>query len=108
MTRRRSPVPWSLGRLLEADRNALTVYGSLRWLSGSSRRLCCTRGRIKNVCNLHKDTITKAMKALNESRWVIVNYGRERNRIWYRLSFPTTDFFSVAEKSGPRAKIRRR
>jgi hypothetical protein len=86
----------------------MTVYGSLRWLSGLSRRLCCTRRRITEICGLHEDTITKAMKALNEAGWVEVNYGRHRKRTWYRLSFPKIEFFPVAEKLGGSAGDRSR
>jgi len=50
--------PWPLDRLLAANRNALTVYATLRWLAGDVRKLGTTRARIADVCGLCDDTIS--------------------------------------------------
>lgn len=79
---------WPLPKLLAANRNTMTVYAALRWQSGEHRQLNTTRDRIAKVCGLHRETITDAIQALNQSGWVSVSYGRQGNRTWYRLTFP--------------------
>ena len=86
---------WPLNKLLEKNRNAMTVYSTLRWLAGDRRQLNTTRARINEVCGLHIQTISKAISALNESRWITLNYGRHQNRCWYRFTFPCERFFPL-------------
>lgn len=90
--------PWPPDELLAANRNAMTVYGVLRWLSGERRQLATTRKSIRGVCRLSEDTISEAMTALDSAGWVSVGYGREGVRTWYRLTFPVADFFPVPAK----------
>ena len=102
--------PWSLPELLKADRNAITVYVALRYLSGTKRQITTTRAGITAVCGLHKQTITKAMNVLGKANWVKVRYRHEPGRQWYALSFPKRffyedDFFGLIG-SHPRRKNR--
>jgi len=94
--------PWPLPRLLAANHNTITVYAALRWLSGEKRQLNTTRQRIAEVCGLHEDTITAAIRTLADAHWIALNYGRAGHRIWYRLSFPVAGFFPVAVQTGLR------
>lgn len=95
----KSRPPWPLPKLLAKNRNALTVYGVLRWLANDRRQLNTTRARITAVCGLHEDTISAAVAALGDAGWVSVGYGRQGNRTWYRLTFPVAGFFPVAGKT---------
>ena len=99
---RRARKPWPLPKLLGQNRCAITVYAALRWLSGDVRRLETTRDRITEVCGLHRDTISAAMKVLDKAGWVRLNYGRAGTRTWYRLSFPVQAFFPETGPSGHR------
>ena len=90
--------PWPLPKLLAESRNALTVYGALRWLAGDARQLFTTRRKVRDVCGLAEDTISEAMTALDKAGWVRVGYGRQGNRTWYRLTFPVPGFFPVPAK----------
>src|SRR5262249_23490665 len=91
--------PWPLDKLLVANRNAGTVYSALRWLAGDARRLSTTRKRIAAICGLYRDKITAAMHALSDAAWLALNYGRNGNRAWYRISFPEAGFFPVSVKT---------
>jgi hypothetical protein len=94
MSRRRRP-PWPLPKLLKMNRNAVTIYISLRWLAGDRRQLNTTRAGIKAVCSLGVKTISAAMQALSDARWIRLNYGRYENKSWYRITFPCDTFFSL-------------
>jgi len=96
--------PKSLPDLLKMNRNALTVYGSLRWLSNERRQLNTTRRRIADVCHLSEKRITDAMQALHDGGWVSVNYGRQGIKTWYRLSFPVGRFSPVVRKTTHRER----
>ena len=104
--------PWPLPKLLATSRNALTVYGTLRYLAGDTRQLSTTRGRIRAVCGLSEDTVSQAMTALDKAGWVRVGYGRFGNRTWYRLVFPVPGFFPCtgkkAAQGGARQPAKRR
>lgn len=78
------------------NRNALTVYAVLRWLSGSKRQLSTTRARIAAECGLHKETISAAMQSLRAGRWLSLRYGRYGSKSWYRITFPGTGFFPLS------------
>ena len=93
-----------LGILLRQDRNAMTVYSSLRWMAGDGRQLGTTRARIREVCHHSDKVITSAMNALDAAGWIKRSYGRSGNVTWYRISFPKTDFFPVGRKTTPREK----
>lgn len=80
--------PWPLDRLVAEDRNAITVYVTLRWLVGSSRQLNTTRETIRSWCGLSLKLISSSMTALDKTGWVSVNYAREGVRTWFRLTFP--------------------
>ena len=99
MSRPRRRHPWALPKLLAGNRNALTVYGTLRWLSGESRRYATTRQRIADVCGLSLRSIGEAVQALDEAGWLTVNYGRQGLKSWYRLTFPVVGFFPVVRKT---------
>ena len=98
--------PWPLAKLLAKNRNALTVYGTLRWLAGDSRQLFTTRRTLRATCGLAEDTISAAMTALDSGGWVTVSYGRDGPRTWYRLSFPVPGFFPVPAKRRHRGRPR--
>ncbi len=91
--------PWSLEKVLAANRNAITVYAALRWLAGDVRRLGTTRQRIAEVCGLYRDTISAALHALSEAGWLVLRYGRQGVRTWYRITFPVSGFFPVSPKT---------
>ncbi len=89
---------WKLPRLMMANRNAMTVYAALRWLAGDKRQWNGTRARISAVCRIRDlDTISAAVGALADARWIALNYDRDGRRQWYRITFPVPDFFPVPE-----------
>ena len=98
--------PWPLDSLLKANRNAAGVYLALRWLAGKKRCLATTRRRIAEICPMHEDTISKAMRALADAGWIVLNYGRAGGKQWYRVSFPATkqQIFPGAVETGHRKK----
>jgi len=91
--------PWPLPKLLATNRNALTVYGVLKFIAGEARRCSATRQRIADVCGLSLRTIGDAVGVLNEARWLAVNYGRQGMKTWYRFTFPVVGFFPVVRKT---------
>ena len=101
------PQPVPLPQLLRMNRNAVTIYFSLRHLSGKLRRLSTTRARIAKICGLHADTITAGMKALASARWIRLQYGRFGVKTWYRISFPVFECFPAAEKTSHRKRNKR-
>jgi hypothetical protein len=100
------PAPWPLPKLLDTNRNAVTVYCAVRWLAGNRRRLSTTRATIKSVCGLSPKCISAAMTVLDAAGWVVVNYGRLGDQCWYRLSFPrrASEFFPVGRKTTHRKR----
>ena len=91
--------PIQLPGLLKRDRNAVTVYFSLRWMAGGSRQLNTTRQRIADVCGLSPKRITAAMTALHEAGWLIRRYGRNGKRAWYRLVLRGFGLFPEGRKT---------
>lgn len=87
MTRKTRTLPLPLPELIQRNRNAATVYLSLRYLAGDSRQLRTTRAKIGHVCGLHRETITKAVRVLHDGRWIKRSWGRAVNRRWYRITF---------------------
>lgn len=94
--------PWPLPRLLEADRNAATVYMVLLWLAAGRRQVYTTRARITAVCGLYRETITAAIQALDRAGWVRLRHGHVPARRWYRLTLAKLPPFPWAEKSRSR------
>lgn len=90
--------PWTLDKLMAANRNAATVYLTLRWLAGGKRQLNTTRAKVSSVCGLHRQRISEAMTALGNAGWVKVNYGRAGIKRWYRLTIEM-DFFPMTMKT---------
>ena len=96
------PKPWTLPRVLAANRAAAAVYLAVLWLAGERRQVCTTRARIAEVCGLYRDTITNALKALDDGGWVRVRYGRAAGKRWYRLTLPKLPPFPWAAKTRSR------
>lgn len=97
--------PCPLPTLLEANRNAMTVYGAIRWLAGDKGRLSTTRKRIKDVCGLSERTIGDAVAALDSAGWITLNYGCDGSRKWYRLSLPMVGFLPMCGKTARRKRL---
>lgn len=104
MARARTKSPIPLPDLLLSNRNAATVYATLRWLAGAKHQLRTTRQRITEVCGLSKDIVTAAVKALHDGRWIVRRYGAVTNRRWYRISFSNVVTFPWAAKTSLRKK----
>lgn len=96
------PKPWTLPRVLAANRAAAAVYLAVLWLAGERRQVCTTRARIKAVCGLCPETITGAVQALNDAGWIKLAYGRAAGKRWYRLTLPKLPPFPWAEKTRSR------
>ncbi len=103
MTRPR-PKPESLLALLKSNRNAITVYGALRWLSGEKRQINTSRAAITEITRLHRSTITKAVTALHDGGWICRCRGHATNRRWYRITFASEEFFPCNGKTVPSAR----
>lgn len=89
---KRTP-PWPLAQLSAVNRNSVLVYVAIRAMAGDHRYLNTTRKRLSTLCGLRDlDTISAAVKVLGEAGWISVNYGRQGNRTWYRLTFPVPGF----------------
>ena len=106
--KRRRSAPWALPKLLEADRNAATVYLALCWLANGTRQVRTTRNAITKVCGLHKDTITSAIKALHDAGWIQRAYGAVTGRRWYRITITEVVIFPWAVKTGSSARPKRK
>ena len=96
--------PWPLPKLLAANRNAVIVYVTLRWMAGENRQLGTTRQQIRDVCGLYRDTISKALQCLHDARWISREYGREGNRVWYRISLTAGEFLPGPVQTRPRER----
>ena len=92
---------------MRTNRNAMTVYMTLRWLAGGRRAVQTTRARITEVCELSSKRISAAMTALNAAGWVHLNYGRTVNRSWYRVSFVEISQLPVGLKTTHRSARKR-
>lgn len=97
MSRRRKY--WPPDRLLDANRNAITVFGALLWLAEGKRQVNPTRAKIRDVCHLSEDTISKAIGALKEGGWIILSKGWSGHVSWYRITLPEGCFLPVAQDS---------
>ena len=96
--------PWPVPKLLEADRNAVTVFVTLQVLAKGKREVSTTRGRIKAVCGLSEKPISTAIKVLNEAGWITRNYGSDGRKTWFRIVLPASDLWGRYRASGRKRK----
>lgn len=92
--------PWPLPKLLEANRNAVTLYVTLLHLAGGHRGLTTTRARIRTVCGLSEKRITAAVDALATAGWIRRTYHRRGIKRWYRIGLPMG--LEIASATGPK------
>jgi hypothetical protein len=84
----REHAPWPLRKLLETNRNAVTVFGVLLHLAEGRRRFGATRRRIRNVCGLSERVIGAAINTLHEAEWITRTYASDTHngrRSWFRI-----------------------
>jgi hypothetical protein len=92
--------------VLGRSKSAATTYLALQLIAKGKRQCNTTRKTISSVCGLHKDTVTKAVHALQDAGWIVLNYGRADtgHKTWYRITFPQCEFLPEMEKPGQRGR----
>ncbi len=93
------PRRWTIERMLSADRNALTVFATIRGMARGARQLSPTREAIGRVCSLGDRAIGRAITALHKGQWLNRAYGRQGHRAWYRITLPVYEWFPVVSKT---------
>lgn len=99
--------PWPLPKLLNADRNAATVFLAVVTLANGRRQLGTTRAHIREVCGLSKRCIGAALEALHDASWLVRRYSRSGNKTWFRLTLPkcaVVGFSAVVRKTHHRGR----
>lgn len=99
--------PWPLETLLQANRNAVTVYVVLKYLAGDKMITQPTREKIKAECHLSHKVISSAIGALAGAGWIKLTYGRDGYKRWYRIVLSRSGFLPIGRKTTRRKKTLR-